>query len=448
MGKLKISHNYEINIIKQNDFIFLNYGKDYLKVDTNNGGVRVSINNFVTKNDFFNVSKFIEKIFINGISNLNSKITHDCLIRLKIESTICEFVGLLGIDKIDYKISEFTYKTFVYDLMDWFVDKKKIKVPNYYHYLLLDFNINEKFLSKNDRKLVMSILDEMGIKSKITNKIFHTCERCDLRTLYVVCRILGDDYNKYLGNMKPSIFLKVDRNNINNIQHTDLFSLTNYERESLGLLLTKINKSCVCLLSDFNDHIKMLRKLQPFFPNLRINAKDEKSFQEEHTDFSNKLLYLRKGDSIFYVFREDTITKIETPIEVKLTNDILLTFYPFLFKREEDFIEEGNFMHHCVSEYYVKTSTIIVSIRNEDGTNRITCEISKQNGRTIQSRHFTNQNPPDEMKLALYDLEKKTKELARLGLLNSIETKKVPRLINGIEIKRELIRVQLNEKLF
>jgi hypothetical protein len=55
-------------------------------------------------------------------------------------------------------------------IIDKFVAIKQIKVPNDYQKLLISSYPTEKFLKKNDRKLVASVLDLFKIKSKITTK--------------------------------------------------------------------------------------------------------------------------------------------------------------------------------------------------------------------------------------------------------------------------------------
>ena len=92
-------------------------------------------------------------------------------------------------------------------------------------------------------------------------------------------------------------------------------------------------------------------------------------------------------------------------------------------------------MHHCVASYSDKDKSIIISIRTEDKSDRVTCEFDCQTGSLIQSRHFCNNQPPEDMAMAVIELTKKTKSHARLGLLNSISKQKVPIKINGVEVK-------------
>jgi hypothetical protein len=94
-------------------------------------------------------------------------------------------------------------------------------------------------------------------------------------------------------------------------------------------------------------------------------------------------------------------------------------------------------MHHCVATYSDKDKSIIVSIRNDDATNRVTCEFDCQTGKLIQARHFCNRTPPPELELAVYEIEKKSIHYARFGILHALDKRKVPIKINGIEIREE-----------
>ena len=91
-------------------------------------------------------------------------------------------------------------------------------------------------------------------------------------------------------------------------------------------------------------------------------------------------------------------------------------------------------MHHCVASYTNKDKSMIISLRTEDNKDRVTCEFDIQTGRCIQKRHFCNQHPPKHFENGLEILEGTIIRLARWGLLNWREKKKVPVKINGIEI--------------
>jgi hypothetical protein len=203
------------------------------------------------------------------------------------------------------------------------------------------------------------------------------------------------------------------------------------------------------------DHVDMIEKIQPYDSNIRINAKTWKDFNVEHTEFTKIINLIRKGWVTEYVFNNKMIQDIEKPITVELNigddmnpEFVTETLYPFILKREDDYAEEGAFMHHCVATYSDKDKSIIVSVRTEDAKDRVTCEFTTQTGQMVQARHFCNKQPPEDMMLAIDQLKLKTAKYARLGLLNCVEKKKTQVRINGVEVPKPALTPTLNEHLF
>jgi hypothetical protein len=112
--------------------------------------------------------------------------------------------------------------------------------------------------------------------------------------------------------------------------------------------------------------------------------------------------------------------------------------YPTLLKTEEEYIEEGDFMHHCVGTYVDKEKSVIISLRTIDKKDRVTCEFDSQSGQLIQARHFCNGDVPDQFASAVLKLSKKTKLFAKQGMLHSIGRNKIPLIINGKEVIRQI----------
>ncbi len=144
-----------------------------------------------------------------------------------------------------------------------------------------------------------------------------------------------------------------------------------------------------------------------------------------------------------YKFSERMSEDIESPIQLDVDNKedmkiIHSTYYPHILRREEQYIEEGSFMHHCVATYSDKDRSIIISLRTNDSSDRVTCEFDCQTGNLIQARHFCNAQPPPHMDYVIVEyLLPKAKKYARLGLLHALEKIKVPIMINGVEVKKE-----------
>lgn len=345
---------------------------------------------------------------------------------------------------------------FIKNLMDFFIEKRKIKVPDgdvkkYF----IDLYPTEKFLKTNDRKLISAVLDMLGFKSKLTIKILHKHPNVDITSLYMLCTILGPNYTKYLGNLHEYCFLPIDEKKTYSsikyeiMQYRSFFNLTDIERENIISMINSRNRAYfsrenIILLE---DHLKMIENIRKYIPDTHFKSRTEEEFRKNHTELSKISSQIKKGWSIEYVFSSRMVDDVEKPITITIDNtsfepdltvitpeSVSVTFYPYILKREEEYVEEGAFMHHCVATYTKKDKSIIISVRTDDATDRVTCEYNGQDGRLLQARHFCNAKPPADMEMAVDILTEKVKKYAKLGMLHAIEQKKVPVRINGIDI--------------
>jgi hypothetical protein len=382
-------------------------------------------------------------------------------------------------DKIFYKVVSDVFnvpnitKGNIFDnLQKFFVETKKIKVPDNYQHLLVSHYPTEKYLKKNDRKLITSILDFYGIKSKVLNKLLHKYTQINIPALVRLCYLFGDNFQKYIGNINPDAFINLNTHDTWSV--TSIMFKSNYiqfknhnyiisdeEKDNMSKIIMggrkklinrdthlHIDEDFITLLS---DHFNMLQKIREYDPQIKMRATDYTTFHDEHQELAKMVAAINKGWVIEYKFNEQMLGDVQKPVDLKIELDNCtygeITFYPVILKREEEYIEEGNFMHHCVATYADKDKSIIISIRTEDKSDRITCEIDCQTGQCIQARHFCNKPAPADMELALNAILIKTKKYARLGMLHNIEKRKVPVMINGIEVYKEIVPT-LQEHLF
>lgn len=345
-----------------------------------------------------------------------------------------------------------------------FVELKKIKVPNDYHDLIHYFYPTEKFLKKNERKLVASVLDLFKIKSNVTVKMLHQCPTIDLISLSRLCGFLGEDYSKFLGNLKFDKFGRFNTKTPFSKQHLEEFGIgvpsqhiiRKIEKENLIKVLNNRNDDLIEVpvdtyqfLTQVFDHFNMIAKIRPYSPEVQFNAKTMSEFTLEHTEFSKIISAIRKGRVIEYIFDDELIEKMEEPIVTYIetfadeySKDVIRNkhvHYPVLLKREEEYSEEGMFMHHCVGGYADKEKSIIVSLRTEDTSDRVTSEFAVSNGQCVQSRHFCNARPPEHFKQSLQILIERVNSLSYKDGLKYKEKKMVPVKINGIQIAVDVL---------
>jgi hypothetical protein len=342
---------------------------------------------------------------------------------------------------------------FITKFIEFFVEKKKIKVPNNFTPLIKSYYPTEKFLKKNERKLVQSILDSFGINSKLVKKLFHDNPKLNLQELSCFCGLLGKEYPKYLGSLKPecikffthevatmtsSVPLEM-RGVGNSIRH---LNIDKTDRENLIKIVNSLinpksqdtqSTTVRGLYSLFKDHFDMIEKIRDYDPNMKMRASNYPDFHTEHMELTKMCSLIKKGWSIEYQYDNRMVRLVQEQIKTSFEN-VEHTFNPIILKREEEYSEEGTFMHHCVASYANKESSMIVSLRSGENTDRVTCEFNKKSGECIQERYFCNKLPPTYFIDSLEILKKRIKKFATQRLLNHIDVKRVKIKINGKEV--------------
>lgn len=423
-----------------------------------------------TKTFRTNNFNFLENHFRDGgILKMRKCLDDKSVLLREYEETFNNTDFIFEIDKVFNLNQNFYFNGtwFVQLMLERFVELKKIKVSNNYGPWIKKYYPTEKFLKKNDRKLVASILDMFQIKSKITIKLMHENDKIDISSMARLCYFFGDNFSKYIGSIDSEHFMNSTNENPIEYGHPkfifaqefkkDNFEMTNIEKENIVKIINNLNKEIrgyqrilspketlvnQRFIGELHDHFNMIKKLRKFIPDLHLKSKNLDDFNKEHLELSKMMKFIKKGYVIEYQFVDKMVDDVESPIKVKinLSEDELKPewvtpeFYPYILKREEDYDEEGSFMHHCVASYSDKEKSIIISVRTEDKKDRVTCEFDCQTGNLIQARHFCNNKPPADIELAVDQLKEKTKYYARMGLLHSLDKKKVPVKINGVEV--------------
>jgi hypothetical protein len=335
--------------------------------------------------------------------------------------------------------------------IDFLVKHKKIKTPNDYHKLITMYYPGEVYLKKNGRKLIQSSLDSYGILSKLTNKMLHTHVDIDIKHLALFCGFFGDEYTKHIGNLKPRAYdyfksttsqpysaepIKERKNyrrfNLEDSEKENIIKITNslVDTKSVSDPLRAVSG----IYSLFVDHLDMITQIREFDPNFRMRATNYDDFHTEHIELSKMIATIRKGWSTEYVFDNRMVRKVEEPFNLLGADLVERKFTPHILKRDEEYSEEGSFMHHCVASYANKESSIVISLRTDDEKDRVTCEFDKKTGECIQERHFCNRIPPEHFTEPLRLLRGKVKRFSHQRLLTHLETKKVRVKINGKEV--------------
>jgi len=428
---------------------------DFLLVDSSKHGRTKNTPKF-RKNGFQQFNNFLDSTdgpfkFLRNHMGKNNPLYKE----LKNNFKDKEFNDVLSkVFNINFPTDGSFFKTFFYEeVIRWFINTKKIKIPNDYKKLLVHYYPTEKYLKKNDRKLIASVLDVYQIKSKVTIKLLHEKPNIDLGSLYMLCYLFGNNYQKYIGSINKDLFgttsdndkghligassLKLMEDVRDRIKNHG-YDISDTEKENLLSVLTvepargvSVNENFMGLVM---DHFKMLDKIREYDSNIRMRATTSIKFHTEHNELSRMISAIKKGWVIQYFYPEETIRQIQQPISC----DGEIMIYPYVLTREEEYIEEGRFMHHCVASYAETETSMIVSLRTEDKQDRVTCEFKISDGRMTQSKYFSNAQPPKHYQNAIDGVSDLIRIHARFGTLNWLKKDRVPVMINGIEIAPEL----------
>lgn len=338
-----------------------------------------------------------------------------------------------------------------------FISKKGIKIPNKNAGLLLRyFYPTQKFLKKNNNKLVQSVLDLLGMRDSFTIKIVHKYPRVDLRTVKTLHHLLG---SKYMSNLDEDIFSTNTSTwndpNINKFTFLSLNErlkrlpdLTNKEKSNMVKVIndnvkqhiksedfydpnqpmvfsdeSRINFEGLCVM--LIDHVEMIKQIMEYDPQIAISSTTARTFNFEHTRLSQLVSNIKRGVVVSYKFDSDMVKDIETPLG---------GFIPYILKDENEYREEGKFMKHCVGIYYKKEDSIIVSLRKDN--KRWTCEYDVHTGKLLQSMGKMN-TPPDDYVIPYIDLiTNKAIAWSNKKKLKCLEKLTTPVKINGVEVSK------------
>ena len=443
---------------------------DFLLVDSSKHGRTKNTPKF-RKNGFQQFNNFLDSTdgpfkFLRNHIGKNNPFYKD----LKNNFKDKEFNDVLSkVFNINFPTDGSFFKTFFYEeVMRWFINTKKIKIPNDYKKLLVHYYPTEKYLKKNDRKLIASVLDVYQIKSKVTIKLLHEKPNIDLGSLYMLCYLFGNNYQKYIGSINKDLFgttsdndkghligassLKLMENIRDRIKNHG-YDISDIEKENLLSVLTSETEKGISVDENFMalvmDHFRMLSKIREYDPNIRMRANNRVKFHSEHNELSRMISAIKKGWVIQYFYPEETIRQIQQPIKVfksiKIGTTLMgtdmddyINITPYVLTREEEYIEEGKFMHHCVASYAETDTSMIVSLRTDDEQDRVTCEFQISNGNLIQARYFSNATPPKQFEYIIESVTDLVRIHARFGTLNWLKKDRVPIKINGIEIAPEM----------
>lgn len=341
------------------------------------------------KNDFYKVLDSIESGFIKGEKRKNfwgvkyEKSIENILIHLH-EILKENFATTFYKNKLFWRRG--LYPTIYEAIVDFHMDKKKIKAhDNIYNDIQYDYP-KKKWLKLNDNKFLPAVLDSYGIKSKfMIGELSSTDLTLKIRSINYICKLFGENYLDYLKHIpwklhcnfmppnKKTHTLKNDSE-----KNFMITVMRNWEKNNLKFetFVSLTNK----LLSIRDD-------LEKRGLNLKFKAKNDVDFDTLLEIWNGHRKHFFRGYRLKYSFP----TEFLEIIEEKIVDDNGLIFYPKILKTEEDFMIEGYEMRNCMAQQFTSASySIYVSMKNS----RTKINLQFKKGKLMQSYGKANTPVP------------------------------------------------------
>ena len=277
-----------------------------------------------------------------------------------------------------------------YDLIvDFHLDKKKIKGHDGVYYSLLHDYPKTKWLKENEYKFIPAVLDSYGIKTKYLIGEINKAQDKDvnIRTLSYICRLFGDNYIDYLKQinwMEHCCGINVSNNRYHTLKNES-------EKKSLVSLFNNWEKSGLqsnSLVHSLNEVLTIRDFLLNKNMEVKFNAKDDDSFELMFKKWESLKNYFKKGYRVRVSHSGDFVKQIEEPIIIDDEK-----FEIRILKTEDDFITEGYNMKNCMSKQFVTAlSYVYLSMTH----NKKTINLQYRKGKLSQSYGKAN-TPVDKL---------------------------------------------------
>lgn len=426
--KIIISY-VKLSKIRQFNYKFFkkNVNENFISINKKTGNITTKVKGKFRLNSFKHIIKFINELFI-----WDGELNNDNFIQAIYDSLnkTIPFPNNFSLQKHEEENTNYIEKLSSIILL-FFSEKRKIKIPDVnLRFIFLNYPL-EKKLKKNDRNILKAILDNHKINDNFSYRLFlkflkyidSNKEKTSnfeiantFNTYERLSKLFGNTFSRYISNINDGILNSILLNSVSTY-YAQLHPITLSKKEKSNLIKiinssaeifnseTFLNNKIRDFLIILFDHIRMLSKIRLFSEKIEITSTTLKTFYIDHQKVSK--LYGRLNQ-VFYVneYPQELINIIEESIEYKGN-----LYYPHLLMNTEEYIAEGEYMHHCVSSY-ITSNTIIVSIRKNE-KERVTNEYSNT-GILIQTRAKFNGNPSEDFIYINDLLSNKIKKAVRL----------------------------------
>lgn len=291
----------------------------------------------------------------------------------------------------DYKINP------LYDtLLDYHLEKKKIKGHNCVYWDICEVYPKKKFLRANDNKFVPAVLDEFKIKSKYLVGALSSREpmlpKINIKSVKFLCTLFGENYVDYIRDF--------DWQNIcmEKIYKNKFFTCEDEaEKKAIAKSLKNYSEIEAVIGDGVLVTIQELFILKRFLKEHNMDVKIKGNSCHHLTSLKDAWELHRKhfklGYKLRYTLPDEMVSELEEPIVIEDK-----VFKPTLILTEDQFKLEGMIMKNCMANQF-NVGNLYVHASISLGKKRINVQYRK--GVLNQNRGKANSTTPKEFNSAV-----------------------------------------------
>ena len=288
--------------------------------------------------------------FMNGLDDTKTY-------NLEITEGINLFLSKIGAEKV------LNYIGLPMSLFGCLLDKQGVKKPdNWRGYYNVYPKPTKKDYKKYGFKMVDAYMKLNDVSSEKIKKVLHKVQNPCFQSIKMLMDIFGRDFILQRPEEELCIVF-------NTKSDESPFEPVNNYFENFGkrdmsncyqiYLLSKTDHNLST--HTFYDHVRFFDVISRYEP-VKWMSKTLKEFNAEHTIWSDKVDFYTTG-RYSRQYSNEFVERVSEPI---ITSD-KITFNPLVLQSSEEYVNESVHQSNCVRTYQNRPSSLIISLRKEDG---------------------------------------------------------------------------------
>lgn len=288
--------------------------------------------------------------FMNGLDDTKTY-------NLKITEGINVFLSKIGAEKV------LNYIELPMSLFGCLLDKQGVKKPdNWRGY----YNVYPKPIKKDYKKYGFKMVDAYmklnDVSSEKIKKVLHKVQNPCFKSIKMLMDVFGRDFILQRPEEELCIIFstKTDESPFQPVRHYfENFGKRDMSNSYQIYLLSKTDHNLST--HTFYDHVRFFDIISRNEP-VKWMSKTLKEFNAEHTIWSDKVDFYTTG-RYSRQYSNEFVERVSKPI---ITSD-RIAFNPIVLQSSEEYVDESVHQSNCVRTYQNRPSSLIISLRKEDG---------------------------------------------------------------------------------